>query len=91
MATTLTVNIKQGETKIGSLTKNEEFPYGTVYGTFLTGIGYLQKRFGYAVGEWSCKPTRTNSLYRSAWKVNLPKDATFDGKTKIHATIIVDL
>lgn len=87
--TYLTVNIRHKRDIIGKLADDEQFRFGTVNGTFLEGLNYLQKQFGTAVGQWSCHPKDTKSNFRFAWKVTLPKNAKWNGQRNIDATIIV--
>lgn len=89
--TWLTVNIRHKKDIIGKLADNELFRFGTVNGSFQEGINYLQKQFGSAVGQWSCRPTDTKTPSRYAWKVTLPKNAKYNGQNNIDATIIVKI
>ncbi len=89
--TWLTVNIRHKRDIIGKLADNELFRFGTVNGTFLEGLNYLQKQFGLAVSQWSCRSTNTKTPSRYAWKVTLPKNAQYNGQKNIDATIIVKI
>ena len=92
MATKLTINIRKAKKEIiDSLVKNKELQHATVDGTLRIGIDMLNQKFGIAIKEIDIKPVRTYDLFRTSWRILLPKGLTFKDEKVTDAVIHADL
>ena len=92
MATRITINIRKAKKEIiDSLVKNQDLEHTSVDGTLRIGIDMLNHKFGIAIKQIDIKPVQTYDLYRTSWRILLPKGLYFKGEKVIDAVIHADL